>query len=211
MPSIIPTPYNWSLWLLMGMQTSRKVLLMSRLSRTLGAQNKRIRAPSLLKRRGLILVYTAGWEMKQKLNTVPRHRVFCNKEAFMKRSKSDIVFIIFEILIFAVITAWLVFAIAAIVSAGNTEGPNDQYEFAGMLFAGIVFLLLTFYFNIGSFLFSFAFLVAALYFKKEFVKKADKEAEGYEKCLKIKKRNVMHFGLLMAYSVVSVILIYIVG
>ncbi len=129
----------------------------------------------------------------------------------MKRSKSDIVFIIFEILIFAVITAWLAFAIATIVSVGNTEGPNDLYEFAGMLFAGIVFLLLTFYFNVGSFLFSFAFLVMALYFKKVFVQKADKEAEGYGKCLKIKKRNVMHFGLLMAYSVVSVILIYIVG
>ncbi len=115
---------------------------------------------------------------------------------------------IFEITTFAVITAWLAFAVAVMLNGmGTADGP---YEAAGLAFGLLAFVFVGGYIHLGTFLFSFAFLVAALYFKKEFVKKADKDAEGYEKCLKIKKRNVMHFSLLMAYSVLSVILIYIV-
>ncbi len=121
----------------------------------------------------------------------------------MKRSKSDIVLLVFKIIILALITAYLAYSVLAMATT------DTEAALAGLVF--VIVLAIGIYVNGGAFLLSLAFLIMALCFKKVFLKKADKEAEGYEKCLKIKKRNVLHFGLLMAYAAISEIVIYIVG
>ncbi len=132
------------------------------------------------------------------------HRVFLIKgDELMKRSKSDIVLAVFKIILLVLITVHWVLFLSWLLTTDTEQ-----------TFAGLVHLILLIYsliYSGGAFLFSFAFLVAALYMKKVFVKKADKEAEGYEKCLKIKKGHVLHFSLLMGYAVVSEIAIFIVG
>lgn len=58
---IIPTPYNWSLLLFAGMQTSPKNPALSRFLRDAGSTKQEEKGAVLALRRGLIWTYTAGW------------------------------------------------------------------------------------------------------------------------------------------------------
>ncbi len=122
----------------------------------------------------------------------------------MKKSASDIVFLIFKVIILVVITLYLAYCIILMVASVSQETGWEAIGFV-LVFAFGVFV------NGGALILSLVLLAFALVFKGQFIGNTEKETEDYEKCLKIKKRNVRHFAFLAAYAVLSEIIIFAVG
>ncbi len=126
----------------------------------------------------------------------------------MKRSALDIVLMVFRILIFIAITFALIFYLVKMPKLLNAEYEGWEGLGAGIGIA-VVFIIF-----LGAILCLFLIALIGLFVsvgnKNYFLKKIDKEQQGYEKCLKIKKNNILHFGLLMAYAVLVLAIFIIV-
>ncbi len=121
----------------------------------------------------------------------------------MKRSKSDILFTVFKLLILLVITLYLAYSILLMATTEQETG----WEALGF----VVLLALGIYVNGGALLLSLLLLAVAAFHKASFRKKTAPEAEGYALGLRRKSRHLVHCGLLCGYAVAAELAIFLVG
>ncbi len=121
----------------------------------------------------------------------------------MKKSASDIVLTVFKILLLVAVTVYLAYCIIGMATTKQETG----WEALGF----VILLVFGFYVNGGALILSTVFLIVSIVSKSSFVKNNEITAEGYEANLKRKKHHILHYLLLMAYTVISEIIIFIVG
>ncbi len=121
----------------------------------------------------------------------------------MKKSKSDIVLLVFKIIILVAVTFYLACSVTDMAMTEQETG----WEALGF----VVLFVFGFIVNGAALAISLIFFIVSLKLKSSLKKNYDGENEGYQKRLKRKNFDILHFGLLMAYAVVAEVVIYVAG
>ncbi len=121
----------------------------------------------------------------------------------MKKSKSDIVLLVFKIIILVAVTFYLACSVTDMAMTEQETG----WEALGF----VVLFVFGFIVNGAALAISLIFFIVSLKLKSSLKKNYDGENEDYQKRLKRKNFDILHFGLLMAYAVVAEVVIYVAG